>query len=61
MSKYIIAGHEDGSVSQYDGKTGELLDNVPIHELNQPIVDLQWAPDRTLLHHCLQGQDRQGR
>jgi translation initiation factor 3 subunit I len=20
MSKYIIAGHEDGSVSQYDGK-----------------------------------------
>jgi translation initiation factor 3 subunit I len=22
MSKYIIAGHEDGSVSQYDGKVG---------------------------------------
>jgi translation initiation factor 3 subunit I len=47
LSKYIIAGHEDGSVSQYDGKTGELLDNVPIHELNMSIVDLQWSTDRT--------------
>ncbi|KAH8159122.1 hypothetical protein CIB48_g9131 [Xylaria polymorpha] len=34
LSKYIIAGHEDGSVSQYDAKTGELNDNIPIHELN---------------------------
>ncbi|ERT02986.1 eukaryotic translation initiation factor 3 subunit I [Sporothrix schenckii ATCC 58251] len=47
LSKYIIAGHEDGSVSQYDGKTGELLYNVQIHDLNQPITDLQWSPDRT--------------
>jgi translation initiation factor 3 subunit I len=47
LSKYIIAGHEDGSVSQYDAKTGELIDNVPIHELGQPIVDIQWSPDRT--------------
>jgi translation initiation factor 3 subunit I len=47
LSKYIIAGHEDGSISQYDAKTGELIDNVPIHELDQPIVDLQWSPDRT--------------
>ncbi|KAL7785539.1 WD40-repeat-containing domain protein [Trichoderma ceciliae] len=46
-SKYIIAGHEDGSVSQYDAKTGELLDNVSVHELDKPIVDLQWSPDRT--------------
>ena len=46
-NKYIIAGHEDGSVSQYDAKTGDLLDNVPIHELNQPITDLQWSQDRT--------------
>ena len=22
LSKYIIAGHEDGSISQYDGKVG---------------------------------------
>ncbi|PHH79401.1 hypothetical protein CDD82_2414 [Ophiocordyceps australis] len=47
LSKYIIAGHEDGSVSQFDAKTGDLLDNVPIHELNMPIFDLQWSPDRT--------------
>lgn len=47
LSKYIIAGHEDGSISQYDAKTGDLLYNVPVHELNQPVVDLQWSPDRT--------------
>ncbi|KAL7900946.1 WD40 repeat-like protein [Trichoderma sp. SZMC 28014] len=46
-SQYIIAGHEDGSVSQYDAKTGELLDKVTAHELDKPIVDLQWSPDRT--------------
>jgi translation initiation factor 3 subunit I len=47
LTKYIIAGHEDGSVSQYDAKSGDLLLNYPIHELNQPIVDLQWSTDRT--------------
>lgn len=47
MSKYIIAGHEDGSISQYDGKTGELIINYAIHDLNQPITDLQWSSDRT--------------
>ncbi|RDL37857.1 Eukaryotic translation initiation factor 3 subunit I [Venustampulla echinocandica] len=45
LSKYIIAGHEDGSISQYDAKTGEQLDNVQVHE--GLITDLQWAPDRT--------------
>jgi translation initiation factor 3 subunit I len=67
LAKYIIAGHEDGSVSQYDAKvrfmfvvvievsctnmgllqTGELIDNIPIHELNMQVTDLQWSPDRT--------------
>lgn len=47
MSKYIIAGHEDGSVSQYDGKTGEQIDNVQAHEPDMQVTDLQWAPDRT--------------
>jgi FOG: WD40 repeat len=47
LSKYIIAGHEDGSISQYDAKTGDLLLNIPIHELNNPITDLQWSADRT--------------
>ncbi|KAK5661677.1 hypothetical protein OQA88_9777 [Cercophora sp. LCS_1] len=47
LSKYIIAGHEDGSISQYDAKTGDQLYNFPIHELNMPVVDLQWSQDRT--------------
>jgi translation initiation factor 3 subunit I len=47
MTKYIIAGHEDGSVSQYDGKSGDQLYNVPIHDLNCLISDLQWSKDRT--------------
>ncbi|CZR59796.1 Eukaryotic translation initiation factor 3 subunit I [Phialocephala subalpina] len=47
MSKYIIAGHEDGTVSQYDGKSGEQIDNVPVHDVDTPITDLQWSADRT--------------
>ncbi|KAH8175730.1 WD domain, g-beta repeat domain-containing protein [Sarocladium implicatum] len=47
LSKYIISGHEDGSVSQYDGKTGDLLHVTNPHELDNSIVDLQWSPDRT--------------
>lgn len=63
LSKYIIAGHEDGSVSQYDAKvcpytlvreylvkpsqSGELLENFAAHEDGMLVTDLQWAPDRT--------------
>ncbi|KAL8418673.1 hypothetical protein RB594_002042 [Gaeumannomyces avenae] len=47
MSKYIIAGHEDGSVSQYDGKTGEQIHSVQIHDLDMQLTDLQWSQDRT--------------
>ena len=47
LTKYIIAGHEDGSISQYDAETGAMLDNVPIHDLNCLISDLQWSKDRT--------------
>ncbi|PVH76250.1 putative eukaryotic translation initiation factor 3 subunit I [Cadophora sp. DSE1049] len=47
LSKYIIAGHEDGSVSQYDAKSGEQLDNVQVHEIDLQVTDLQWSPDRT--------------
>lgn len=28
-------------------QTGELIYNVPVHELNMQVTDLQWAPDRT--------------
>lgn len=45
LSKYIIAGHDDGTVSQYDAKTGEQLLNIEAHEVT--ITDLQWSPDRT--------------
>ncbi|KAH6652770.1 eukaryotic translation initiation factor 3 subunit I [Truncatella angustata] len=47
LAKYILAGHEDGSVSKYDAKTGETLDNLPVHELNMQVTDLQWSTDRT--------------
>lgn len=63
LAKYIIAGHEDGSVSQYDAKvslserwfgansnyrqTGELLQNTQAHDVDLQVTDLQWAPDRT--------------
>lgn len=47
MSKYIIAGHEDGTVSQYDGKSGEQYDNVQVHDVDTAITDLQWSADRT--------------
>jgi len=46
-NKYIIVGHEDGSVSQYDGKSGELLHDIQAHEPDHPVTDLQWSPDRT--------------
>lgn len=47
LSKYIIAGHEDGTVSQYDAKTGEQLDSAQVHEVDTLITDLQWSSDRT--------------
>ncbi|KAF7590743.1 translation initiation factor eIF3 subunit [Aspergillus hancockii] len=47
LGKYIIAGHEDGSVSQYDSKTGEQLENVQAHEFDLQINDIQFSADRT--------------
>ncbi|KAK2759789.1 translation initiation factor eIF3 subunit [Arachnomyces sp. PD_36] len=47
LAKYIIAGHEDGSVSQYDSKTGEQVENVQAHEFDYQIKDLQFSADRT--------------
>ena len=31
LSKYIIAGHEDGSVSQYDAKVSTSREKVGLH------------------------------
>ncbi|CRG88217.1 Eukaryotic translation initiation factor 3 subunit I [Talaromyces islandicus] len=47
LSKFIIAGHEDGTVSQYDAKTGEQLENVEAHEADMQINDIQFSADRT--------------
>ena len=47
LSKYIISGHEDGSVTQWDAKTGEQLTNVFSHEDGMLVSDLQWSADRT--------------
>jgi translation initiation factor 3 subunit I len=45
LSEYVIAGHEDGSVSQWDGRSGEKLYQTDVHA--GPVTDLQWSPDRT--------------
>ncbi|KAK5168288.1 translation initiation factor eIF3 subunit [Saxophila tyrrhenica] len=47
LNKYIITGHEDGSVSQYDAKSGEMLHNAFSHDDGMQVTDLQWSADRT--------------
>ncbi|KAI5359087.1 Putative WD40/YVTN repeat-like-containing domain superfamily [Septoria linicola] len=47
LTKFIIAGHEDGSVTQYDAKDGSELSHTFPHEENSLITDLQWSADRT--------------
>jgi translation initiation factor 3 subunit I len=47
LNQFIISGHEDGSVSQYDAKTGEELSNTLPHEEGMQVTDLQWSSDRT--------------
>ncbi|KAL7273020.1 translation initiation factor eIF3 subunit [Rhizina undulata] len=52
LNKYIITGHEDGTVSQYDGKTGELIQDVQAHEEGGQITDIQMSHDRTYFITC---------
>ncbi|KIV82023.1 eukaryotic translation initiation factor 3 subunit I [Exophiala sideris] len=47
LDKYIISAHEDGTVTQWDSKTGESLMTVEAHEFDTTINDLQFSPDRT--------------
>jgi translation initiation factor 3 subunit I len=50
LAYYIIAGHEDGSVSQYDGKSGELLFNREVHEADmQSMFELPARVDWMLI------------
>lgn len=46
--KYIIAGHEDGSISKYDAASGDFLASVQAHgihneEKNPTVTDIQFA------------------
>ncbi|KAF2435517.1 eukaryotic translation initiation factor-like protein 3 subunit [Tothia fuscella] len=47
QSKYIISGHDDGTITQWDAKTGEFLDSTQAHEEDMLISDIQWSPDRS--------------
>ncbi|KAI5291122.1 translation initiation factor eIF3 subunit [Ascosphaera aggregata] len=47
FGRQIIAGHENGSVSQYDAKSGDQIRNVQVHEFDCLISDIQFAKDRT--------------
>lgn len=47
---YIIAGHEDGYISKYDGKTGEFIKTVQAHGIHNEekvlaVTDIQFAPE----------------
>ncbi|AAS52184.1 ADR264Cp [Eremothecium gossypii ATCC 10895] len=43
--KYIVAGHQDGKISKYNGVTGECLEIKDLHK--QRVSDIQFSLDRT--------------
>ncbi|ODV80829.1 eukaryotic translation initiation factor 3 39 kDa subunit [Suhomyces tanzawaensis NRRL Y-17324] len=48
--KHIIVGHDNGYVSKYDSKTGEVVESIQAHgihneEKNVSITDIQFAPE----------------
>ncbi|KAG9301639.1 hypothetical protein G9A89_016709 [Geosiphon pyriformis] len=45
LNKYIITGHENGTISQYDWKNGDLIQSI--HPHTAEITDLQMSEDRT--------------
>ncbi|CAO3591977.1 unnamed protein product [Absidia cylindrospora] len=47
LNKYIISGHEDGSLCQWDWKANQKLNSIKAHD--ELISDLQFSPDRTYL------------
>ncbi|KTW28717.1 uncharacterized protein T551_02567 [Pneumocystis jirovecii RU7] len=47
LSNFIIVGHENGSISCYNAKTGKHIKTEQIHEKGHSITDLQFSPDKT--------------
>lgn len=47
LNKWIITGHEDGSVARWAGDTGEFLQREQAHEIDLQLTDLQFSDDRT--------------
>ena len=47
LDEYIISCHEDGSVTQWDAKTGDYNMSMQAHEEDTSINDIQFSPDRT--------------
>ncbi|KPI44349.1 Eukaryotic translation initiation factor 3 subunit I [Cyphellophora attinorum] len=59
LDKYIISAHEDGTVTQWDAKTGEYNFSTEAHEFDTPIVDIQFSPDR--IYFITAGRDKTAR
>ncbi|KAI8388136.1 WD40-repeat-containing domain protein [Radiomyces spectabilis] len=45
INKYIISGHEDGTICQWDWKAKEKINTIKPHE--SELTDMQFSPDRT--------------
>jgi translation initiation factor 3 subunit I len=59
LDKYIISTHEDGTLAQWDPKTGEMNMSMEVHEFDTTIEDLQFSPDHT---YCITaGKDKTAR
>ncbi|RMZ90620.1 hypothetical protein DV736_g2148, partial [Chaetothyriales sp. CBS 134916] len=59
LDKYIISAHEDGTVTQWDAKTGEYNMSMEAHEFDTDISDMQMSPDRT--YFITAGRDKTAR
>ena len=59
LDKYIISCHEDGTVVQWDAKTGDYNMSMEVHEFDTDIMDMQMSPDRT--YFITSGKDKTSR
>ncbi|KAG0172154.1 translation initiation factor eIF3 subunit [Apophysomyces sp. BC1034] len=54
LNKYIISGHVDGSICQWDWKANKKLNSIKPH--SDVITDIQFSPDRT--YFITSGKDK---